>query len=965
MQKWSAIQQMDELKHGFRLVKVQNLPQYHGKGYYYIHEKHKTKFFAICNDDPNNTFSASFRTTCEDDTGSTHVLEHMTLHGSQKYPISDIFNELQKRSISYLLNAETSLDYTNYYFSSKSEKDYHNCMDVYLDAIFHPNLCLDNFLTECHHLEPYEEKGEIKVKHSGVVYSEMCGDLSQSMENFNENLRKEMMPDTPYKYIFGGDPIAIAKLSLDEIKRQHKRYYAPSNCYLFHYGNFNIEPILERINSYLEEIPKEEKRITFDDSLYLQKKFEQPKVLSIDGPLDPMTDIEEQYKAVVSWQIGTIYDIDLIFEMKFIMDLLTNSVASPLYQKLVQTQLGSSIESSRVFDSAINVTFDIYLEGLQKENIDEFYQIVDETMEYYSKNQFDKRYVEGSLNKIELYYREIDIYQGNSVFDRLLQHWIYGTDPFTAVDVIGILERIKQKMNNDPNYIQKLIKKYLVDNKSKVYMSATPKEDFIENMNKLRNSDLNKNISKEEMDKIIEEDKRVKELVTKEKPLYLLPSIKLSDCNPKHEPISYYKNGDIMCCPTFCNGLVYIKIRAEIPLDDKLAFDLPLLENVFGSVGCGDLDDLEFSILENLYTTGIEFELKSIAIDDPNKPIANMTTKTAFLPSKMDEAINLLRTLLLDPYLDNSEHINAQVNAILQEFSCLFTEDGDFGGYKAGAKVNRSGALNEIFKGITSFERLKEVKDDIIPIIKDVYKNVYRRSHFKCMITSEQENIDKVFPKISSLIKELNQNNEEEKCTNYDLLDEKLADFKKVNEDIYFEYDSMVNFCNSVCESFCYTNPKSGILLVLSNLLKNEFLHVSVREKLGAYGVYATNQLYSGLFRLESYRDTNSIGVLNAFKDALEQVANGNFTEEMIELAKINSISYIDYPISPQNKGNFIFNGITNDNIQDIRKHVFEATKEEIIEIAKELKDKKWSSVVQGNPSVSPIPDGFQVLSLN
>ena len=65
-----------------------------------------------------------------------------------------------------------------YPVASRNDQDFHNLMDVYLDAVFYPN-CLKNpqiLMQEGWHYEMADENSPIT--YNGVVYNEMKGALS-------------------------------------------------------------------------------------------------------------------------------------------------------------------------------------------------------------------------------------------------------------------------------------------------------------------------------------------------------------------------------------------------------------------------------------------------------------------------------------------------------------------------------------------------------------------------------------------------------------------------------------------------------------------------------------------------------------------------------------------------------------------------------------------------------------------
>ena len=121
------------------------------QAYLLQHKKSGARVFILSNQDDNKTFYIGFRTPPYDDTGVAHIMEHSVLCGSEKYPLKDPFVELVKGSLNTFLNAMTYPDKTLYPVASRNDKDFKNLMDVYLDAVLHPNIY--------HHPEILKQEG--------------------------------------------------------------------------------------------------------------------------------------------------------------------------------------------------------------------------------------------------------------------------------------------------------------------------------------------------------------------------------------------------------------------------------------------------------------------------------------------------------------------------------------------------------------------------------------------------------------------------------------------------------------------------------------------------------------------------------------------------------------------------------------------------------------------------------------
>src|SRR5699024_6309301 len=105
------------------------------------HKKSGARLFLLSNDDNNKVFAIGFRTPPMDSTGVPHILEHSVLCGSRKFPAKDPFVELVEGSLNTFLNAMTYPDKTLFPIASCNDKDFQNLMDVYMDAVLHPNIC--------------------------------------------------------------------------------------------------------------------------------------------------------------------------------------------------------------------------------------------------------------------------------------------------------------------------------------------------------------------------------------------------------------------------------------------------------------------------------------------------------------------------------------------------------------------------------------------------------------------------------------------------------------------------------------------------------------------------------------------------------------------------------------------------------------------------------------------------------
>jgi len=167
-----------------------------------VHEPTGARVIHIANDDPENLFCLSFQTLPTSSNGVAHILEHTVLCGSKKFPIKDPFFSMSRRSLNTFMNALTGQDFTCYPASSQVEKDFYNLLEVYLDAVFFPELKKLSFLQEGHRLQFVDDK----LQFQGVVYNEMKGAMSSFESRLWKAVAKHLFPNLPYAYNSGEIP---------------------------------------------------------------------------------------------------------------------------------------------------------------------------------------------------------------------------------------------------------------------------------------------------------------------------------------------------------------------------------------------------------------------------------------------------------------------------------------------------------------------------------------------------------------------------------------------------------------------------------------------------------------------------------------------------------------------------------------------------------------------------------------
>ena len=309
-------------------------------GYVLRHNKSGARVILIENDDNNKTFSIGFRTPPEDSTGVAHITEHSVLCGSEKFPVKDPFMELVKGSLNTFLNAMTYPDKTIYPVASTNDKDFHNLMDIYLDSVFHPNVYEKEEIFSQEGVTYSLEDKDAELKYNGVVYNEMKGAFSSPDDVIDRIITESLYPDTCYGVESGGDPDHIPELTYEKFLDFHRKYYHPSNSYIYIYGDMDMEETLRWIDErYLSEFDY----IEVDSEIKYQKPFSKMREVVENYSISESE--SERDNTYLSYNVvtGDILDKETYLALQILEYAIVSMPGAPVKQALLEKGIGKDI----------------------------------------------------------------------------------------------------------------------------------------------------------------------------------------------------------------------------------------------------------------------------------------------------------------------------------------------------------------------------------------------------------------------------------------------------------------------------------------------------------------------------------------------------------------------------------------------------------------------------------------------
>ena len=646
--------EINKVYSGFRLDRIERIDEINGTAYEMKHEKSGARLIYIDSPDSNKVFNIAFRTTPHNSTGVAHIMEHSVLCGSRKFPLKEPFVELVKGSLNTFLNAMTYPDKTMYPVASKNDKDFRNLMDVYLDAVLYPRVRDDAeiVMQEGWHYELDHADDELTYK--GVVFNEMKGVYSSPDSVLERQMMRELFPDTTYGVDSGGDPDHITDLTYEEFQEFYRVHYHPSNSYIFLYGAMNIEEQLAFLNDeYLSHFDA----IEVHTEVGLQAPFTEGKVVSYPYSVGSEEPTENRTLHSFAYVLPSVTpEHSLAFEV--LTHALLTSPAAPLKQALVKAGIGSDV-SGYYLDSIRQPMWTVQATGSNLDKQADLQRIVESTLQELCDKGLDKELLEASLNSIEFALRESDFGGrpiGLAYVIRMMDNWLYDNDPLELLHYEEALVNIRKGLSG--TYFEDLIRQSILNNNHKVLVSIYPERGLQERKDaevKEHLAAVKTNMSKEEIDAIVEQTKRLKirqETPDSEEALASIPLLELSDLNPNIEPVERRESkiGDtkVHFVPTFTKGINYVGLYFNLScLTEDELFYADILSDILGRIDTSERGYEALAKDINMNLGGLSSDVTAISKDgkrDEFTPL--MIVRAKALHSKLPDLCRLINEVV-------------------------------------------------------------------------------------------------------------------------------------------------------------------------------------------------------------------------------------------------------------------------------------------------------------------------------
>lgn len=934
-------------------------------GFILRHKKSGARIAILSNNDDNKVFYIGFRTPPEDETGVPHIIEHTTLCGSKKFPVKDPFIELAKGSLNTFLNAMTYPDKTVYPVASCNDQDFKNLMDVYLDAVFNPNITKyeEIFKQEGWHYELTGKDDELKI--NGVVYNEMKGAYSSPDEVLSSQIYRSLFPDNTYSKDSGGNPEYIPKLTYEAYLDFYHKYYHPSNSYIYLYGDMDVVERLEWLDKEYLSLYDYKK---VNSEINKQPAFD--KIKNVEAQYSITMDDSQENKTYLSYNrvVGDTLD-EMLYQAFDVLDYaLVSSPGAPVKQALIDAGIGDDVYGS--YDAGIlQPVFSFVAKNANASQADEFESIIENTLKEVVKTGINKEALLAGINSSEFKFREADFGQfpkGLLFGLNCLDSWLFDDmKPFIHLECLGTFAKLRKAVDTD--YFEKLIQEYLLDNTHGSSVTVKPKRGLGNEREEAlakELSDYKASLSDEEIKKLIEDTEHLKkyqEEPSSDEDLRKLPMLTRADMKKNAMPFSNIEDElldvKVVRHDIESNGIDYISFLFDAGdfAQSELGY-LGFFTNALGLVSTEKYSYTDLANATNIYTGGISTGTASHPdIKDRNNFVFKLEVKLKVLEKNLDKALELMEQMLLSSDFTDTKRLGELVAQIKARLQANLSSSGHLvAAMRSMSSFSRYALYQDELKGIAFYRSICHIEKELSESPKSVSdklaaiaKKLFARNRMLISFTGNNEAYGNAKPSLEKVIAGFDKmsaiGNQAE--VHFNTAKEAFIDASQI------QYVAKTG--DFICEGYEYT----GALRLLRIILSYDYLWINVRVKGGAYGCMNTF-LRSGESYFVSYRDPNLSDTLDVYDRIPEYIKSFSPDERDMTKYIIGTFSALDTPMNPEAKGSrslsAYLEGITYEQIQKERNEILNAQPEDIRRLADLVKAvlKKDSICVIGNENM-------------
>lgn len=929
----------------YEVLEQRRIEDIASEGYILRHKKSGARVCVISNDDDNKVFSIGFRTPPEDETGVPHIIEHTTLCGSDKFPVKDPFVELVKGSLNTFLNAMTYPDKTLYPVASYNEQDFKNLMDVYLDAVFHPNITKykEIFMQEGWHYELESEDAPLTI--NGVVYNEMKGAYSSPDEVLQTAIAQALFPDNTYSKNSGGDPDHIPELTYEHYLDFYHKYYHPSNSYIYLYGDMDVKERLEWMDrAYLSAYESME----IDSKIPMQKPFDAMKFVETTFPITD--DDPEENNTYLSYNmvIADVLDPTLYQAFTVLDYVLVSAPGAPVRQALIDAGIGQDVYGSYE-NEMLQPFFSIVAKNANKGDKDRFVRIIEDTLQNLVENGLNKDSLLAGINSEEFRFREADFGQfpkGLLYGLQCMESWLFDDKkPFIHLECLDTFEYLRNQIST--GYFEDLIRKYLLENKHGAVVVVAPQKG----LNSAKEAALEKKLaekkaamSAEKIENLIAQTKHLhayQEEPSPEEDLKKIPMLKREDMRKEAMPFDNREDtiGQIPVVhhDIASNGIDYVTLMFECGdiSQEDIAY-LGVLRAVLGYVNTKHYRYAGLFNAINIYTGGISCGVSVYPkVNERDLVSVKFEVRIRVLEKNLEEAMKLVDEIVRTSDITDVKRLTELIAQVKSRLQVSLSSSGHtVAAMRALSYQSRYAFYQDATLGIEYYqhvvkldEQIRTNPEGVVKKLQEMIGKVLVRKRLMVSFTADQKAFEAAKPVMETYLNRIAQGDVAGEQTKLEL-SRKNEGFTDASQIQYVARGG--NFRD---HGFTYR----GSLKILKLIMSYEYLWINIRVKGGAYGCMSSF-LRTGESYFVSYRDPNLGKTIDIYEHIPDYLRS--FTADERDMTKyvIGTFGSLDTPMNPEAKGSRSMSAYLQElpfeQIQRERDEILHATPEDIRNLA-------------------------------
>ena len=741
--------------HGFEQTRQRRIDELDAVLHEYTHAASGARLCWLEREDENKSFCAAFRTLPYDDTGVFHILEHSVLCGSKQFPVKEPFVELMKGSLNTFLNALTFPDKTCYPVASRNSRDFLNLMRVYLDAVFFPSIHEkpEIFQQEGWH---YELHGGVLTR-SGVVLNEMKGAFADADELLINAMSRALFPDSPYRFVSGGDPEAIPSLTYEAFTAAHKRFYHPANSYLLLDGSIDQDESFALLDGYLSQFAA----IDPDTQIHAQPPVRAER-RTIDYPLPAGEPMQQRWKLGCGYVIGTYQDAQTLFAAQVLSDVLCGSNHAPLCRAILEQGLAEDVVLS-CDEQCMQPNLLLRVQNFREADLPAIQATIRDTLTALCENGLDREQIEASLASFEFKLRERDYgtMPRGLIFElEILASWLYGGDPAARLCFSEVFDDLRAAIGT--GYYETLLRRLLLENPHTAEILLRPSQTCGQERQEREREALQnmlETLDEAQRSRIVDGQERLAALQQEPdspEALAAIPHVQLSDLprDPAPIPTEAEADGRLILHAVQTDGIVYP--TAYFAADDLTEAQLPymtVLGAALGQLPAGGMDAQELQKQLRLKLGSLTAALSPYSqYHDPQSYRLYAAVSFSALEARLPEAVRLTAQVLTQTDFSDKtkllELIRQQRDGLQQQ---IVNSGSSAAMLRASAALNAASACAERCAGVSYYRWLRELEqnfdaraDELIETLRALCEKLFVTARMRLSITGGRQNAEPV-----------------------------------------------------------------------------------------------------------------------------------------------------------------------------------------------------------------------------